>query len=81
MFLKQGDKTALVKSGKTVTYNELGKKVQLYSSLYKASETNKVGIFSENREGWVYSFYSAWNNNAMVVPVDFMSTVSEVAIF
>ncbi|GAF02994.1 AMP-binding protein [Saccharicrinis fermentans] len=79
MFLKQGDKTALVKSGKTVTYNELGKKVQLYSSLYKASETNKVGIFSENREGWVYSFYSAWNNNAMVVPVDFMSTVSEVA--
>ncbi|WP_430932258.1 AMP-binding protein [Saccharicrinis sp. 156] len=79
MFLQQGEKTALVKSGRTVTYNELGKKVQLYSSLYRATITHKVGIFSENREGWVYSFYSAWNNDAIVVPVDFMSTVNEVA--
>ena len=79
MFLQQGEKTAIVNSGKTIAYNTLGKKVQLYSSLYNSAETNKVGIFSENRLGWIYSFYSAWNNNSIVVPVDFMCTVNEVA--
>ena len=79
MFLQQGEKIALVQSDRKVSYNELGKKVQLYSSLYSASETKKVGIFSENRLGWAYSFYSAWNNDATAVPIDFMSTVSEVA--
>ncbi len=79
MFLHQGEKTALIKSGNIVSYNELSKKVQLFSSLYKKIRTSRVGIFSENREGWVYSFYSAWNNHAVVVPIDFMSTIDEVA--
>ncbi len=79
MFLQQGEKTAIVNSGKTIAYSTLGKKVQLYSSLYNSSTTQKVGIFSENRLGWIYSFYSAWNNQAIAVPVDFMSTVSEVS--
>ncbi len=77
MFLKNIEKEAIVNAKTSITYHVLGSKIQLYSSLYET--VNKVGIFSENRPGWIHSFYSAWNNNALVVPVDFMSTVSEVA--
>ena len=77
MFLKKIEKEAIVNAQLSISYSVLGSKVQLYSSLY--TTVDKVGIFSENRPGWIYSFYSAWNNNALVVPVDFMSTVSEVA--
>lgn len=77
MFLKNIEKKAIVNADISISYRALGSKVQLYSSLY--ATVGKVGIFSENRPGWIYSFYSAWNNNALVVPVDFMSTVSEVA--
>ncbi|WP_066629295.1 AMP-binding protein [Labilibacter marinus] len=79
MFLLQGENTALVQSGKEISYYQLGQKVQLYSSLYNTEETKKVSIFSENRLGWVYSFYSAWNNHSVVVPIDFMSTVEDVS--
>ena len=36
-------------------------------------------IFSENREGWIYAFYSVWANHGIAVPVDASSTVSDVA--
>ncbi|WP_142534163.1 AMP-binding protein [Saccharicrinis carchari] len=77
MFLQKKEKPAIVSANITVPYKDLGSKIQLYSSLY--TSVDKVAIFSENRLGWIYSFYSAWNNDALVVPVDFMSTVNEVA--
>lgn len=79
MFISQGENVAVAANGKSISYNELGNKINLYSSLFDASSTNKIGIYSENRLGWIYSFYAGWNNNAIVVPVDFMSTTSEVA--
>lgn len=79
MFLYQGENTAIVERGRAIAYRTLGKKIQLFSSIYNSTDLQKVGIFSENRVGWIYSFYSAWNKNAIVVPVDFMSTINEVA--
>ncbi len=78
MFLQEGEKTAIIESGNSISYSELGKKIQVYSSLFDL-DTQKIAIYSENRTGWVYSFYAGWNNGATVVPVDFMSTPSEVA--
>ncbi|MCW3804823.1 AMP-binding protein [Plebeiibacterium marinum] len=79
MFINKGENIAVWAKGKTVTYNVLGGKISKFSSLYKTTTTSKVGIFSENRLGWIYSFYAAWDNGAVAVPIDFMSTVSEVA--
>lgn len=39
----------------------------------------KTLIFSENREGWLYAFYSVWQNRGIAVPVDASSMVDDVA--
>lgn len=39
----------------------------------------KVLIFSENREEWVYAFFSIWLCDAVAITVDATSTVSDVA--
>lgn len=36
-------------------------------------------IFSENRVGWVYAIFAVWLDEGIAVPVDAMSTVSDVA--
>lgn len=40
---------------------------------------SKTIIFSENREGWLYAFYSIWQNRGIAVPVDASSMVDDVA--
>jgi len=79
MFLYRGDRTAIVGKEGKISYNLLGKKINAFSNLFNADSTNKIAIYSENRVGWIYSFYAGWINNSVVVPVDFMSTSSEVA--
>ncbi len=79
MFINKGENIAVQANEKTITYNALGEKIAHFSTLYKAESTHKVGIFSENRLGWIYSFYSAWNNDAVAVGIDYLSTVNEVA--
>ncbi len=81
MFLNQYNKqkTAIVDRSGEVSYSLLGQKINLYTELIKDVELEKIAIYSENRLGWVYSFYAGWNCGAIVVPVDFMSTVEEVA--
>ncbi|MCW3787621.1 AMP-binding protein [Plebeiibacterium sediminum] len=79
MFINKGENIAVQANEKTITYNALGEKIAHFSTLYKAESTHKVGIFSENRLGWIYSFYSAWNSDAIAVGIDYLSTVSEVA--
>ncbi len=79
MFINKGENVAIQANEKTITYNALGEKIAHFSTLYKAETTNKVGIYSENRLGWVYSFYSSWNNDAIAVGIDYLSTIPEVA--
>ncbi len=45
----------------------------------KVQAGDRVMIFSENRLEWVYSLYAAWQNKAIVVPVDHLSTSEELA--
>ncbi len=76
---KSSTKTALVCNDLRVSYRELFQNIKYFSGLYDPETTQKVVIFSENRPGWVYSFYSAWKNGCIAVPVDNMSTVKELA--
>ncbi len=81
MFLNQRNtkKTAIVDGSGEISYGLLGQKINIYSGLLKDLSPEKIAIYSENRLGWIYSFYAGWANEAIVVPVDFMSTISEVA--
>ncbi len=79
MFLKGHNKAAII-SGKTeITYRQLLERVSYYSSRLNVTKGNHVIIFSENRPEWIYTFYAVWKNEAIPVPVDFMSGSDEVA--
>jgi long-chain acyl-CoA synthetase len=79
MLLKTGDNTAIVENGKFISYNEVHQRVKATALTYQPSSNAKVAIYSENRPGWVYAFYSAWHSGCTVVPIDFMASPSEVA--
>jgi Long-chain acyl-CoA synthetases (AMP-forming) len=79
MFLKTGDNTAIIEKGRYISYNEVHKRVKATASLYSKNSNSKAAIYSENRSGWVYAFYSAWYNEHIVVPIDFMANPHEVA--
>ena len=79
MFLKANDNTAIIWQESKISYKDLLKNINYYSTLFKAEDTTKVAIFSENRPEWAYSFYASWKNDSIVVPVDFMAPAPEVA--
>lgn len=79
IFLKRYAGTALVARGEEISYSALMTRALHYSRSFDAQKTTKVAIFSENRAEWVYSLYAAWHAGAMVVPIDYMASSSEIA--
>ena len=43
-----------------------------------AENLSKTIIFSENREGWIYSLYGIWTNKSTIVPVDAACTIDDL---
>jgi long-chain acyl-CoA synthetase len=79
MIFKNGERTALLYGEEKLTYGELKANIGRFADLYKNESASKVVIFSENRIGWLFAFYSAWVNKAVPVPIDFMSATDDVA--
>lgn len=79
MFIKASEKTALTFRNKDISYTSVIQNVDYFSCLFEAAQTKRVAIFSENRPGWIYSFYAIWKNSSVAVPIDFMSIADEVA--
>jgi long-chain acyl-CoA synthetase len=79
LFLKDFNKTAMILQDQKISYNELIRNVNFYSSLLPKDKLSKVAIFSENRFEWIYSFYSICKNKAIAVPIDNMSAVSDIS--
>lgn len=79
MFIKASEKTALIFQNKIFSYKHVIQNTEYFASLYSEELTSKVAIFSENRPGWIFAFYSAWKNDCIAVPIDFMSVADEVA--
>lgn len=79
MFLKTGNSIAILERGKNISFNEMHKRVSHFASLYEPNKDGKVAIYAENRSGWMYAFFSAWQNEHLVVPIDFMAIPTEVA--
>ena len=73
------NKIAIIAGEHNVTYSELLRRVAQFGRKTPKGKHTKTVIFSENREGWVYAFFSVWLNEGVAVPVDASSTASDVA--
>lgn len=72
------DRIAIMSNGGDVTYQEMLQHVSLFGSKTKDLMPQKTLIFSENRIGWVYAFFSIWQNKSIAVPVDASATISDL---
>lgn len=73
------EKIALTYGDDQISFSNLMGKIELYASQYTLGKGEHVVIFSENRPAWIYAFYSIWLHSGTAVPIDFGSTVSEIA--
>lgn len=70
---------AIISGEREVSFTELLQRIALFSKAAANKAGERILIFSENREGWIYAFYSVWANRGIAVPVDASSTVSDVS--
>ena len=73
------NKIAIITKEHDVTYSELLQRVAQFAKKTPKGKDTKTIVFSENREGWAYAFFSVWQNEGIAVPVDASSTASDVA--
>ncbi|MFA6816665.1 MAG: AMP-binding protein [Lentisphaeria bacterium] len=78
-FLHSSDKIAIIYKDEQINHNTLIQRIQFYSKLYQVSPGDRIAVCSENRPEWVYAFYSGWQNQAISVPIDVLSTAEEIA--
>jgi len=79
LFIRNSEKTAIVWKDQKISFNSLLKHISYYSSLYSNTGAEKISIYSANRPEWVYAFYSAWRNNCVSVPIDYLSQPEDAA--
>lgn len=77
--IKNLHKVAIIAGEREVSYSELLGRINLFARHTPKERGSKTVIFCENREGWIYAFFSVWQNQGIAVPVDASSTVSDVA--
>ena len=77
--IKDFNKTAIIAGDRNVSYADMLKYIRLYAKQSHYAEHSHVIIFSENREEWIYAFFSVWNNHSIAIPVDATSTADDVA--
>ena len=73
------NRVAIVAAEHDVTYGEMLRRVAQFARKTPKGKETKTLIFSENREGWAYAFFSVWLNEGIAVPVDASSTAGDVA--
>lgn len=78
MLLADHRKNALILPERSYTYTQMLAAAHAYARLIP-EDTERVLLFSENRPEWVHALYAAWGAGCTAVPVDFQSTVDEVA--
>ncbi|MCU4173718.1 AMP-binding protein [Carboxylicivirga sp. N1Y90] len=79
MIFKAEQNTAIVCGEHRVTYSDLNGKIVAYKKMLEGIDAKRVAIYSENQVGWIYAFYAGWYTDATLVPIDFMSSIDEVA--
>lgn len=77
--IKDFHKTAIIAGNRYISFNEMLRRITHFSRFTSHEKGVKTIILSENREGWIYAFYSIWLNRGIAVPVDAGSTAQDVA--
>lgn len=78
--IREIDKSAIVNLDHEISFDEMLRHITHFSQqLPELEKGDRCVILSENREGWIYSLYSVWNKQGIVVPVDASSTIEDIA--
>ncbi len=92
--IKDFHTTAIIAGDRYISFNEMLRRISLFTAtqLTLVPDINshcdsslgyemgpKTIIFAENREGWIYAFYSIWNLRGVAVPVDSTSSATDLA--
>ncbi len=78
MQLNSSEKTAVISGNTRLSYSQFMGKVAIFSKEIPKN-TKKVALFAENSLQWTYIFFATWARNSVAVPIDFLSSASEVA--
>lgn len=86
--IKDFKKIAIINGARRVTFKEMLQRITLFGRYFHeeskqeasrpVQDRQKVLIFSENREGFIYAFFSVWLNRSIAVPVDAMASKEEL---
>ncbi|WP_026473002.1 AMP-binding protein [Alkaliflexus imshenetskii] len=79
MLKNHGAKTAITFGNDQISYGNMFGKIEKFSASFELGDGEHAVIYSENRPGWFYAFYSIWYKKGVAIPIDFMATISEVA--
>lgn len=79
MMIKDFNKMAIISGDRDITYAQMLQSIEDYAAVTPQQRGAKTVIFSENREEWVYAFFSVWRNGGIAIPVDASSTVDDLA--
>ena len=77
--IKDFKKTAIVTSQGEISYRSMLQHIDHFATHTPKGADKKTVIFSENREGWIYAFFSIWKNGGIAIPVDASSTAQDLA--
>lgn len=85
--IKEIDNIAIMSGERNISYTQLLDYINLFAQQTPKDATEprtvnsipKTIIFSENREGWLFAFFSVWQNRGIAVPVDASSMVDDLA--
>jgi len=79
MLKNHGHRTAIKFGSQAISYQQFYNRIAAFSKQFELKAGELAVIFSENTPGWVTAFYAVWQKKGVAIPVDFMSTASEVA--
>ena len=77
--IKDFHKTAIISGDRYISFNEMLRRISHFGRYTSSAKGAKTVILSENREGWIYAFFSIWFNRGIAVPVDAGSTAHDLA--
>ena len=78
LLLHEYEGTAIIAGQRNISYSEVLQRIFCFADKISISPQQKVIIFCENREGWIYALFSIWQKQGVVVPIDITSTVSDL---
>lgn len=79
MIKNHGAKTAISFSGQAISFDALLKHISFFASRFYTEHGEHAVVFSENRPGYIYAFYSIWKHQAVAIPIDYLATAQEVS--